>query len=391
MNIKQYINDSANKKNILKMIFVEKEVSRNILVTKLKLSPATVTKFVLELINEGIVVEYGEMESTGGRKPIILRISPDYAYIISFDIGSFMTRMAIVGVNGEIITKESFSTEGFMVENLCDKIMMLIDKYSSCKILGIGIGISGMVDHEQGQVIFCPNIVGWDGLNVKKILEDRFGIHTELDTSSRCMACAENLLGSAKGIANMVFVSIGFGIGAGIILDSKILYGNSGFAGEFGHILVEDTTRRCTCGNYGCLELYVTHPLIIEHITKKINSYTGYSPLKLKAKDLNNITAEDIKEALKDGDKVVYDEIENAGKLIGTALANMANIINPKLIVLGGGVIENFPIITDIAASVVKKRSLIPIQQDLNVIGSSLGWDASIIGSAIIVINKLFL
>lgn len=403
MNLYMFKNESDNKKNIIRTIFESEALSRSRLAEAVGLSSATVSKQVFELIEAGIIEEYGEMESTGGRKPILLRIKPEFAYIVSVDIGSYSTKIGIVNINGAIVEKHTVQTPGFLVENLTQFIDELISRYDINKIIGIGVCISGMVNYQEGKIIFCPNIESWNHLDLVEILEKKYGLPCFLDTSSRGMALAEYWFGAGKHVKDQIFVSIGNGIGAGIILDSHIFRGNSGFSGELGHIQVDERGGRCSCGNYGCLENYVTVMMIQLRVARRIRDNDTYTPLKyminvqklmdaLNAADHKTVydmlNVDILTEALNAGDKIVYEILMDSCKMIGVALTNIANVMNPELIVLGGGLIERFPIVVDEIARIVKARSLVTVRQHLDIKKSTLGNDGPIIGSALLVINK---
>jgi len=396
-------NESENTKNIIRTIFKSEALSRNSLANAIGLSPATVSKQVYELIKAGIIEEFGEMKSTGGRKPILLRIKPDFAYIVSVDIGSYSTKIGIVQMNGAIVEKHTVQTPGFQVENLILFIDELISRYDRSKIIGIGVSISGMVNYQEGRIIFCPNIESWNHLDLVDLLEKKYGFPCFLDTSSRGMALAEYWFGAGKQVKDQIFVSIGNGIGAGIILDSHIFRGSTGFSGELGHIQVDENGGRCSCGNYGCLENYVTVLMIQLRVARRVRENDTYTPLKYIVnihKMIEALNAHDHKtvyeilnvgvltEALNAGDKIVYEVLMDSCKLIGIALTNLANIMNPELIVLGGGLIECFPIVVDEVARIVKARCLVTERQHLEIKKSILGNDGPVIGSALFVINK---
>jgi len=392
----KFQNEAENKKCILRAIFDNVYISRIDLTDKTGLSAATITKFTAELINDGIVEEYGEMESTGGRKPILLRINPDYAYIISIDLGGFSTKYGVVRINGEILERQIILTEtrkfpaiGLDENAICEVISKLLEKYGRSKFLGIGISISGMVDHMKGRVIFSPNVSGWNNTEIKAILEEKIGLPVFLDTSARCLALAEQWFGAGKNVSNQIFVSVGYSIGNGIIIDSNIYRGSGGFSGEIGHIQVNSNSKLiCTCGNYGCLELYGTVPMIIGDIAARVSHHSGYSPIKDIIKAPSEIDEKIIIKALEMGDKIVYDAISVAGGYIGTALVNMAYILNPGLIILGGGIIDAIPSIFDVVENAVNKRSLVTITK---ICKTQLpGLDAALKGCAILIISQFF-
>jgi len=402
VDIHKYKNESENKRSVLQIIYDHnrkgKFISRTHLAEITGLSFATIIRFVSDFIADGIVEEYDELESTGGRKPVSLRINPDYAYVISVDIGTQSSKIGVVKINGDIAQKEIIParvkrapTEGLSIDELYVKIEEIIRKFGSEKLMGIGIGISGMVNCKEGRIIFCPNIKGWDNVPIVSLLQERFNTPVFLDTSPRCMALAEQWFGVGIDVKNQIFASFGYGsIGSGIIIDSKLFRGGSDFAGELGHVQVVSDGLMCTCGNSGCLEGYVTLPMIIDGIIAAVKENNGYSPIKFLVDDVNKIDKDIVVEALNQGDKIVSEAIAQAGQFMGIALSNMANLFNPDLIVLGGGVIESFPSIVSEVERTIKKKSLVTIQQNLKLKKSILGWDAPIIGGAILVLQEFF-
>ncbi|NLB42199.1 MAG: ROK family protein, partial [Clostridiales bacterium] len=362
------------------------------------LSFATIIRFVTELLADGVIEELNELESTGGRKPISLRVNSDYGYVISVDIGTFSVKIGVVSMNGELVHKQIFQvkdydipTKGISIDGLYEKIDQVMGLYGKDRLLGIGIGVSGMVNCKEGRIIFCPNISGWDNILITNLLEERFGVPVFLDTSPRCMALAEQWFGIGQNVNNQIFASFGYGsIGSGIIIESKLFRGSGDFAGELGHVQVVSDGFLCTCGNRGCIEGYVTMPMIVSAIKDEVRDNLGFSPIKLMVENVDDINKDIIVKALDEGDKIAGRIIAEAGKYMGVALADMSNLFNPDLIVLGGGVIESFPLLIDEVKRAIKKRSLVTIQRNLTIEKSALGLDASIIGGAILVLQEFF-
>ncbi|MDD5602992.1 MAG: ROK family transcriptional regulator [Eubacteriales bacterium] len=412
--------DDNNQTRILSLIRDSDGMTRAGIAEAAALSILTTKKYVRELIDEGIIIESGTEESTGGRKAGILKINPGHKYTLAADIGAHSVKIGIVRLDGSILENEYITAqEGqipariISVDELRKKLKALMQKHDTDKFIGLGIGVSGLADHAGGIIRFCPNISGWNNINVKDEFQDFLGIPAYVDTSARCTALAEQHFGAGKSIGNQVYVSIGYSISTGIIINSHLFRGAAGASGELGHVTAITGGSLCTCGNYGCLENYVTLPIIIWNIRKALTNYRGYSPLaelmalkgKLKAgakdeaktasgddplKSSKSFELEDVRYALEKGDKIVLNELSKAGDLLGTVLANMVNILNPELIILGGGVVENFPIIVDEVERSIRKQSLIVTYQNLSVKKSALGYGGAISGSALQVINLFF-
>lgn len=386
-----------SKKKILKNIFDQKEITRAELVKNVELSNLTVTKLVGELIKQGIVIESGSISSAVGRHPAMLKINPDYKYAVGIDIGSYSLKIGVVKLNGEMLEYEEIKNvyekgmaDTISIDDVCEYINVLLEKYGRDKFIGIGIGISGIVDCVEGKVVFCPNIRGYNECRLADEISSRVNLPVVLDTTARNMALAEIYFGAGEGIANQVFVSLGHRtISSGIVVDSKLFRGANGFAGEIGHNRVEGKENTiCTCGNYGCLELSATMAMVIHRIAKELKAFEGYSPAKLIIKDLNNIDPDEIVESYKMGDRIVVSAVEEAADDVGKILADVVNVFNPNLIVLGGGFVERVPEIVSLIDRRVKKRCLVPVRPYLKIEKSKLGVAGTVLGGAMQIIGE---
>jgi len=401
VHIDRFAAGRTKKKDVLEIIFTHKKITRAELVSITGLSMTSVTKFVKNLMNDGIVTECGTLESTGGRKTTLLGINPDYAYVIGVDIGGYADKLGVVRMDGSLVkewyipaSEKQSSTIGIAFDELCARIDQIIIQFGRAKVLAICIGISGMVDHQSGRIVFCPNLVGWNNLNLADELQKQMQIPVFVDTSTRCMALAEYTFGTGSGIANQVFISLGYSsIAAALIIDHKIYRGNQSFAGEIGHVMSSDEGQRCTCGNIDCLELSATLKMIIERVYENVRTFNGMSPLRqllpvgfTKA----DITPAIIEQAIEAGDKQCYEVVHDAGIKVGTVLANMLNMIDIGTVIIGGGVIFHFPGMLETIKDTVRKRALITVQQNLEIKIASLDWHGSIIGSAILAQQAFF-
>jgi N-acetylglucosamine repressor len=388
---------SDNQKKLLQLISSRSDVTRQGLVQISALSGLTVNRFIAGFIADGLVVERGAMESKGGRKPAFLEINPDYACMVAIDVGASAVRTGLVSLAGRIVEKTElaypsavFPATVLTPEELLDKIQYYFDTYKNANIIGIGFGISGLVDEKEGKIVFCPNISGYDNCAMKSLIERRFNKPALINTSARCMALAEQRYGAGRNMANQVFVSLGYSISSGIIINSRIFAGSGGFSGEVGHLAASSLGCRCTCGNLDCLETHATLPEIIARIARQLKQPNVFSIVKNLVNDVSQIDAAVINRALAGGDKVVYSILDDIGTEIGHVLTSLTNILNPEIIILGGGVIESFPILMESITRTLKQRTLITNQQNLKVLKSRLGFDCGLIGSATQVINAFF-
>lgn len=384
------------KKEILKKIFRRRSITRAELSASLGLSVLTVSKAVSSLIEDGIVKEGDVMESSGGRRPTCLSIDPSYAKIVAIDIGSYSFKIGVVSLDGSVVEHQTILNDSLPApaptrthEEIEALIQTYIDRYSYEKLLGIGIGVSGVVNHISRKVVFAPNITGIDP-DIARRLEQRFHLPVALDSSARCMALAEKTFGDPEQASNFMFVSIGNGVGAALVVDSQLLMGAQGFSGELGHLKVGGDDILCSCGNRGCLELYITIPMIVQKVVEELSAANIFSLLKQSPEHLQNIKIADIVEAYENGDKTAIRVIQNAASKLGFALSLAVNLVNPKRIVLGGGLPKVFPKIADITERYVLENSLTPCVQDLSISLPSFQDDSSIVGSATQFIIQVF-
>ena len=391
---------TVNQMTLLRLLRSKKQVTRAELTEISGLSTLTVTKTVSEFLSHGLICEYGRTLSTGGRKAVSLGLNPEYGYALSVDIGAPSVKIGIIDLTGEVMFREYIydrdpgfpKIPSFIItpSEVASRLRVLLEEYGRESCLGVGFGISGIIDKERESVVFCPNIAGWDSFNIIDYFVRELGVPVFLDTSARCMALGEQYYGSAVGIDDFVLVSIGFSVAAGIVVNGKMFRGGNGSAGELGHTLVKDTEEICTCGNKGCLELFVTVPMIVSRIKESLKLSWDYSLVKSIIPRLDDIDIMTVIKADDLGDKIVYREIAEVGNIIGIALANMAKLLNPNKIILSGGLVDALPLISNSAESAVRSRCLSTVGQNLTFSNASLGKDCAIIGCATQALNSFF-
>lgn len=390
---------SVNQKRLLRLIWNTRDAIRQYLARESELSSLTVNKIIAAFIADGVVVEERTVDARYGRKPTVLEINPNYGFVVGVDIGAYRVGVGLLSLTGEIVEKSDivYSSREFPAtiispDELLEQIGLLLEKYRDRNILGIGLGISGLVDHAEGKIVYCPNIVGYDNLAIREFIETRFDLPVFVNTSARCMALAEQRFGAGVDCPNQIFVSLGHGsISAGIIVNGELFYGGGGFSGEVGH-LTSTISRgvQCTCGNYDCLETQATLPAIISHIAKEIGQPNIFSVAATLAPRPEDLTPELVNQALDGGDKIVYCLLDEIGTAIGNTLTSLVNILNPEVMILGGGSVFCLPSLMGPITRTLRQKALITNQQILKLRQSTLGPDCGLIGSAMQVINEFF-
>jgi glucokinase len=205
------------------------------------------------------------------------------------------------------------------------------------EIVGVGVGAPGPLDTRSGIVLLTPNL-GWVNLPLRQIIHERLGLPAALDNDANCAVLGEWWMGAARGTRTAIGITIGTGIGGGIIIDGKLFHGASDCAGEIGHTTIDTEGRRCKCGNYGCLEAYASGPNIALRAVEEIQAGAVSCLAQYVGGDLRQITAQTVYQAAHDGDDLALEVVNDTAKFLGTGIANLVNVFNPEAVVVCGGV-----------------------------------------------------
>ncbi len=363
------------------------------LAKELDLSIPTVTKFITEMGDDGFIHDYGKLETAGGRHPSLYGLNPDSGYFIGVEILKQDVNIGLINFKGEVVEMKmgipyhSQNTQSSM-DDLCQIILDFIQSTSIDKnnILNININISGRVNPDSG---YSYSSYNFEERPVADTLSERLSYNVTIDNDTRAMAFGEFMQGIVKGERDIIFVNISWGIGIGIIIDSKMYVGRSGFAGEFGHVNVYNNEILCHCGKKGCLETEASgsalHRILIERI---INGET--SILSQKVNSGENITLEDIIDATLHEDMLCIEVIEEIGEKLGKQIAGLINIFNPELVIIGGTLSLTGDYITQPIKTAVRKYSLNLVNKDSKIKTSRLQDKAGVIGSCMMARSKIF-
>ncbi|KLU62442.1 N-acetylglucosamine repressor [Peptococcaceae bacterium CEB3] len=382
-----------NKSNILNTIRLQGPVSRAEIAGLTGLTPPTVTNIVAELLEADLVIESELGESTGGRKPIMLRLNADGFYVLGVYAGISKVKAVSAGLDGSIrqravrsLPKEP-SREHFL--NLVKEVLYEVMEGSNEKYLGIGVGMHGLVDTERGLSIFAPNLK-LRNIPLKAELEAEFNLTVEVENDVRALALGESWFGQGQGLANFICINVATGLGAGIVLDHKLYEGSSFTAGEIGHTTIDINGPQCTCGNHGCLEALAAGPAIAERARGRI--LQGDSSLLKAWTDgrLEEITAKMVHDAAKEGDALSIGVLADTGRYLGIGIANLLNTLNPSRIILTGGVAQAGDFVLGSLKETVAKRALETPARAVSIVTSEMGEDADAVGALTLVLRRIF-
>ncbi len=313
---------------------------------------------------------------------------------IGVDLGGTDIKVAVVDCEGAVLYSDCAPTEahrgyGHTINNIIRAINNILQKNNLdiSQIGGIGVGCPGQVDPEKGLVKFLPNIPGWINIELADILEKELGLKAGVDNDVRCAALGEQKFGAGKGYNNIVCITVGTGIGSGIIMNGKLIRGANSCAGEIGHMILRDTGGKfCGCGNTGCFETLASGPSIVEMAENYIMGGKS-SKFKELAGD-GPITPELVARAAGFGDEVAKAIFKQAGYWIGIALTNVVNLLNPEIIIIGGGVAKSGNLLLEPIRKTVRERALKTALENLQIVEAQLGNDAGMIGASLLACNN---
>lgn len=328
---------SINQSILLNLIREHAPISRPQLATLSGLSQVTVIKITNNLIDRHLIQEKEYAESTGGRRAGLLEINPEGGFAIGLIPHPSSLIAVILNLNSDLVSSQQWDI------SLSDYYEPAIDRMAQCveeliaqsgiarqKIIGVGIGMSGLIDAERGYCI-DSRPMNWYNVEISRPMAERLGIPVFLDNDVNCLTIYEKLFGQGQPYHHFLVAAIGSGVGLGIIINGDLYHGAFGGAGEFGHTTVTADGRLCECGNHGCLETYVSDAGIVKNYLEYVRT-TTYT----LEEDIQQPTAFEVIKRANNGDEAAIAAFHRAGLLLGISLANLINIFNPECIILSG-------------------------------------------------------
>jgi glucokinase len=246
--------------------------------------------------------------------------------------------------------------------------------------VGVGIGAPGPLDRKNGVVIVAPNL-GWRDFPLRDAVADRVEIPATLDNDANCATLGEWWRGAAQGTRNVVGLTIGTGIGGGIVLDGQLYHGASDVAGEIGHTTIDSTGRYCRCGNYGCLEAYASGPAIALRAREALERDEASVLHRMVNENLSTLTAATVYDAANNGDALALEVVRDTAKFLGTGVANLLNLLNPDVVVITGGVTRAGDRLFEPLRAEVKRRAFRPAVQACRIVPGKLAGTAGMVGA----------
>ena len=314
---------------------------------------------------------------------------------IGVDIGGTNIRFGAVSNDGKIVAHKKLFTEASQgVDEVLAKLNNGIDDTirkaaeKGYETVGTGIGIPGIIYAEKGIIHFSPNLPGWVDVNLKAAVKKQFKIPTYVENDANAYALGEAMYGAGKGVKSQICITLGTGVGGGIVLNGKIWRGADGMAGEVGHITVDAKGPSCGCGNNGCLERYSSATAVIERVAGRARGPKSSAIVELYRENPEAVTAEVVAQAAKAGDDTAAEIFREVGRSLGIVAAGLINLLNIEMIVIGGGLVGAWDLFIDNLRSEVRRRAFDVPAATCKIVPGKLGDFAGIYGAAGLALKK---
>jgi N-acetylglucosamine repressor len=371
---------AINRSSVLNMIKSYGPIARAEIARRIGLSPATVTGITAELIEEDLVFEKTSGDSSGGRPPILLAINPNGAFVVGIKLTETQVVAALTDIEAFVISKCTRDLSGHDLDTIVADLAKTVDNLlHECtidkkKILGVGVGLAGIVDGSQGMLRHSP-IFHWREIPLREILEERLKLPVYIENDVNTLSMVEKWFGAGEGLDHFLTVTVGRGVGLGIVMNGQFYRGAAGGAGEFGHTVIDPAGPQCECGKRGCLEAYASDPAIVRQSIEA---------------GLIADSIEQVIQLARDGNPVAQEIFSKAGAVLGLGIANLVNLLNPQRIIISGEGTRAGSLLFDSMREAVKNNVMPGLVKTTEIQIDSWGDDAWARGAATLVLRELF-
>jgi glucokinase-like ROK family protein len=277
-----------------------------------------------------------------------------------------------------------------VIDHACELTQQAIDMGldQGLRPLGIGLGVPGLVDIRQGKLVFAPNL-GWSNVPLRLMWSQRFNLPVFVENEANAAALGEYYFGAARNVSSFIYLSAGIGLGGGVLIDSKLFRGSSGYAGEVGHMTIDPEGELCGCGKRGCWETKVGPRAVLRRVRKVLTDGNRSMISDLAGGNLDSITIDMVVQAARLGDDVAKEALQDVGKYLGIGIVNLVNIFNPDLIVLGGALSLANEFLLPVIEGTVCESALRPPCENMRFVASAHGADACVMGAVALVLDDI--
>ncbi len=376
---------NINRSGILNIIRERQPISR-IAISKLTgLNKSTVSSIVNELLEQDLIYEEMVQDQNVGRNPILLHLKLGRNFVGAINLDSAKSRVAIIDIDGSLLALQELETQTEnqtkFIEKCARELMRMKREHGVENLAGIGFSVAGIVDPDNELVINAPNI-GWKNFEIgtvsRKIFENVDNLQFENDAKASALAELWFGEGAITDISDFVFLTVGIGIGTGIVVEKRLLGGYMHAAGEFGHMTMFPNGEYCSCGNYGCFEAYASDRASVKRFQRLCKNKDG----------VNHIT-QVIDKAL-NSDPYARQTLEETGNYLGLGIANILKAVDPEAVVIGGHIVKAWDIIFPEIQQVVKEHIFFDIKREIKILPTSLKLRPRLLGAATLALKELF-
>jgi glucokinase-like ROK family protein len=385
-----------NRSIILETLRTRQTLSRAGLAVETGLNPSTVSSIINELLEENLVRETNLVQPITGRPGRLVELNPIGGCAVGVEINVDYISVLLTDFTANILWRKRLPSDPHdSQEHILNRVDDLIDNAlqagseHNLRPLGIGVGVPGLVDVTYGKLKIAPNL-GWHELPILEIFSQRFNLPVYIENEANAAALGEYYFGNARGIKNLIYLSAGVGLGAGILIGGKLFRGSHGYASEVGHITFDAANGElCGCGKRGCWETFVGPRFIERRVRRMLEA--GHLSLMLGIVDGNpeKITFDIVIQAAQAGDPAALQVLEEVARNLGLGMASLVNIFNPELIVLGGALSLACPYLLPVIEQTLHENALEPNLENLKVAASAHGTDACMMGAVALVLDDI--
>jgi glucokinase-like ROK family protein len=384
-----------NRSIILNTLRLNAPISRAELASLTGLNRSTVSNIVSSIIDEGLALEMEQQNSKGGRPAISLSLRRDGGAVIGLEIGVDFVAILLTNFVAETLWEARIQTTPSQskieiitqAELLVDQALQ-IAKEQHLRPLGMGVGLPGLVNVRQGELIMAPNLK-WTNVPLRLMWNQRFRMPIYIENEANRAALGEYYYGVARGVENFVYLSSGIGLGGGIMIGGKLFRGGHGYAGEIGHIQRDPHGEQCGCGRIGCWETQVGPRAVLRRVKRDLQTAPDkFLPEECQG-DFEKLTFEQVVKFALEGNNICRQAIEDVASHLGTGIADLVNIFNPELIVIGGAFILGREILLPVIEKTLFSLALPPSADSLRIAFSDRGDNACVSGAVAVVLDDI--
>jgi predicted NBD/HSP70 family sugar kinase len=377
---------AINRSAVLNTIKNYGPISRTEIARKTGLSAATITGISTELLQDNLIFEKEEGDSSGGRRPILLALNPRGGFVVGLKLTEENVTGALTDLEATVIAKQTLTLKDQSLDKVINSIVDVIEELEGLasieqqNLFGVGIGLAGIVDADSGVLRYSP-IFGWHDVPFVDLVQSRLNVPVFIDNDVNTFTLTERWFGKGRGVENFLTVTVGRGIGMGIVVNGQLYQGVKGGAGEFGHTVINPEGPMCDCGKRGCLEVYVSDPALVK--SGQAASESG----KIKG-EVRSIA--DLQKLAEEGDPGSVGVYVSAGEMLGRGIANLINVFNPELIIVGGEGVRAGDLIFEPMCDSIAKNVMPGLVDDTEIKIELWNDDAWARGAAGLVLRELF-